>query len=195
MRRRILDATVVCLQEYGYAGTTIGQVVAKAGITRGALAHHFAAKSELVATAVGYIAATRTTELIARGQHARDAEDPIDAGLELLWSAHQGPMFVAVAELWVAARTDPELQRRIAYMEQATNAIVVELAKALFGPAGADPEVRNLVYTAMDVVRGILMAKIAMPRSNDEHEARWRRAKESLRMLFEHALAQQAPTL
>jgi len=193
MRRRILDATVVCLQEYGYAGTTIVRVVDEAGITKGALAHHFASKSEMVATAVGHIAAARTTELIARSQQARGTEDPIDAGLELLWSAHQGPMFIAVAELWVAARTDPELQRRIAFMEQATNAVVVELAKALFGSAGADPEVRNLIYTAMDVVRGILMTKIAMPRSTDGHEARWRRAKANLRVLFEHTLAHPAP--
>ncbi|MDT7637894.1 MAG: hypothetical protein QOC83_2182, partial [Pseudonocardiales bacterium] len=113
-RRRILDATVLCLQEYGYAGTTTVRVVERAGVTRGALAHHFASKADMVAAAVGHIAATRTSEALPKLERAQQSDDPIDAGLDLLWAMHEGPLFVAVVELWVAARSDPRLQRRVA---------------------------------------------------------------------------------
>lgn len=189
MRRRILDATVQCLQDYGYVGTTTVRVVELAGVTRGALAHHFASKADMVAAAVSHIAASRTPELFAKLQRAQTTDDPIDAGLELLWSAHQGSLFVAVVELWVAARTDPDLQRQVAMLEQATTAMLVELAKALFGADGARPAVRYAIYTTMDTVRGILLTKIASPRATQDAEARWRRAKADLRVLFEHALA------
>lgn len=191
MRQRILASTVACLEEYGYAGTTITRVVEHAGITRGALAHHFATKADMVVTAVAHIAAARTTELIAKGHQARGTDDPVGSGLDLMWTVHQGPMFVAVAELWVAARADRELQRRVTFLEQATNAVIMELAKALYGSFGADPEVRNLIYTAMDVVRGILLSGMARVASAEETEARWQRAKAHLRLLFEHALTQQ----
>ncbi|MDT5024109.1 MAG: hypothetical protein QOE61_535, partial [Micromonosporaceae bacterium] len=41
MRVRLLDATIECLVEYGYAGTTTPRVAEKAGVTRGAQVHHF----------------------------------------------------------------------------------------------------------------------------------------------------------
>jgi AcrR family transcriptional regulator len=191
-RRRILDATVLCLQEYGYAGTTTVRVVERAGVTRGALAHHFASKADMVAAAVGHIAATRTSEALPKLERAQQSDDPIDAGLDLLWAMHEGPLFVAVVELWVAARSDPQLQRRVAVLEQATTSMVVDFAKALFGAASDDPALLRAIYTTMDAVRGILLTTIAAPRSAAEHQARWRRAKADLRVLFEHAVDRHA---
>ena len=191
-RRRILDATVRCLQEHGYAGTTTVRVVEMAGVTRGALAHHFASKADMVAGAVSHIAATRTEDAIPKLELAQRSDDPIDAGLDMLWAVHQGAVFVAVVELWVAARTDPELQRRVAVLEQATTSMVVDFARLLFGEKGDDQALMHAIYTAMDVVRGLLLAKIALPASSSDHEARWRRAKADLRIVFENVLERQA---
>jgi AcrR family transcriptional regulator len=190
-RRRILDATVQCLHDYGYGGTTTVRVVERAGVTRGALAHHFASKADMVAAAVGHIAASRAADVIPKLDHAQLSDDPIDAGLDLLWAVHQGNIFVAVVELWVAARTDPELQRRVALLEQASMSVVVEFAKILFGERVNDPAVLSAIYTAMDAARGILLMKIAMPESSSKPEAQWRRAKADLRILFEHVLSHE----
>lgn len=46
MRERLLDATVACLIEYGYAATTTARVVEKAGVTKGAQLHHFPPSKE-----------------------------------------------------------------------------------------------------------------------------------------------------
>jgi AcrR family transcriptional regulator len=191
-RRRILEATVQCLQDYGYTGTTTVRVVELAGVSRGALAHQFESKADMVAAAVGFIASTRTEELIPKIEAAQGASDPIDAGLDLLWSVHQGPMFIAIVELWVAARTDPALQRRVEMFERATTSMVVEYARTMFGGTGtSQPALRRAIYTAMDAIRGILLAKIALPPSSTEHEARWERAKADLRVLFDRILTGQ----
>ena len=190
-RRRILDATVLCLQEYGYSGTTTVRVVERAGVTRGALAHHFASKADMVAAAVGHIAASRTADAFPKLEQAQLSEDPIDAGLDLLWAVHQGEVFVAVMELWVAARTDPELRRRVAVLEQTSTSMVVDFARILFGERADDAALRGAIYTAMDVVRGILLMKFALPGESSRHEAQWRRAKADLRILFEHVLCHE----
>ncbi|WP_084210508.1 TetR/AcrR family transcriptional regulator [Pseudonocardia acaciae] len=187
-RRRILDATVSCLQEYGYAGTTTVRVVEHAGVTRGALAHHFASKADMVAAAVGHIAATRSQDAFPQIEKALASKDPIDAGLDLLWAMHQGTAFVALVELWVAARTDPDLQRRIKFLEHSTNSMLMEFALELFH-ATENVAVRHAIYTAMDTARGIQLMKMVTTDSDAEHEARWRRAKANLRIMFEHALA------
>lgn len=45
--RRIIDATVACIDELGFHNTTIQNVSARAGVTVGGVQHHFTSKSEL----------------------------------------------------------------------------------------------------------------------------------------------------
>jgi AcrR family transcriptional regulator len=40
-RDALLDATIVCLVEDGYANTTTSRVAERAGVSRGAHLHHF----------------------------------------------------------------------------------------------------------------------------------------------------------
>jgi len=47
-RRRLLDATVVCLARHGYQGATLAMIVAEAGVSRGAQVHHFGSRQQLM---------------------------------------------------------------------------------------------------------------------------------------------------
>ena len=49
-RRKIIDATVACIDSFGFPKTTMQRVAREAGITVGAVQHHFPSKSELLAT-------------------------------------------------------------------------------------------------------------------------------------------------
>ena len=48
-RRKIIDATVVCIDSFGFPKTTMQRIAREAGITVGAVQHHFPSKSELLA--------------------------------------------------------------------------------------------------------------------------------------------------
>lgn len=109
-RARILDATLACLAERGYAGTTTSEVESRAGVSRGARAHHFPTKAGLLAAAIGHL-----YERIARRYHEAlaavpEGEDRFHSGYRLLWDTYADPAFAAVLELLVAARNDPELR-------------------------------------------------------------------------------------
>ena len=43
-RAALLDATIICLHEVGYAGTSTTLVSERAGVSRGAQTHHFPTK-------------------------------------------------------------------------------------------------------------------------------------------------------
>ncbi|HEY6131137.1 MAG TPA: TetR/AcrR family transcriptional regulator [Halioglobus sp.] len=47
-RRRIIDATIACIDELGFHNTTIQNVSARAGVTVGGVQHHFNSKSQLL---------------------------------------------------------------------------------------------------------------------------------------------------
>ena len=46
--RKIIDATIACIDELGFHNTTIQNVAARAGVTVGGVQHHFNSKSQLL---------------------------------------------------------------------------------------------------------------------------------------------------
>jgi AcrR family transcriptional regulator len=188
MRHRLLEATIDCLVDHGYAGTSTTRVVERAGVTRGAQVHHFPTKAALVAAAMRHLAAKRAELAFARLEHIRASADPVDGTLELLWDLHQGPVFRATVELWVAARTDPELHSQLSLVEPAATASVVEVARTLFSDEATRQAFAYWVYTAMDTIRGILLTSFVYAEPAPRLEASWQRAKAHLRTVFESLL-------
>jgi AcrR family transcriptional regulator len=191
MRRRLLDATVECLVRHGYAGTTTTKVTELAGVTRGAQVHHFPTRADLVAAAVRHLAAKRIDLAFAQVDAVRQAQDPLDAGLDLLWEIHQGPIMHATLELWVAARTDADLREQLAEVEPTTRAAMIELSESAFAGHADHPRFRHVIYTALDTIRGIILLGLSIPDSG-ELETWWKRAKTDLRLLIGTALGQPA---
>jgi len=58
-RARLLDATLECLCDLGYARTTTPEIARRAGLSRGAQLHHFPTKAELVTGAIEHLFARR----------------------------------------------------------------------------------------------------------------------------------------
>src|SRR6478735_6838988 len=125
-RAALLDATIDCLVEYGYADTTTTRIVERAGVSRGAQVHHYPTKAALVAEAVAHLAKRRTAEFFA-GVTDRDlaGRGQIKALLDEIWAVHTSPLFAASMELVVASRTDPELRRRFAEIDREVNREIV----------------------------------------------------------------------
>lgn len=189
MRKRLLDATVDCLVRYGYAGTTTTRVTELAGVTRGAQVHHFPTRADLIAAAVRHLAARRAELAFEKIDVVRQATDPIDAGLDLMWEIHQGPIQYAAVEMWVAARTDPELRAQLTEVEPEARAALLEFAAAAFGEYADNPRFRYTMYTAFDTVRGLVLLGLSYS-DTGQLDTRWKRAKADLRLLFDAALAQ-----
>ena len=111
-RLRMLDAAVDCLVEGGYAGLTTAQVAERAGVSRGAMHHHFATRMDLVAAVVDHIFYQRMRlfleDYLGTMAQRRD-EELIDLATEAHWRSVQTREYAAYLELAVAARTNPEL--------------------------------------------------------------------------------------
>lgn len=183
MRARLLDATVECLVSYGYAGTTTPRVAEAAGVTRGAQIHHFPSKEDLVVAAIEHLAQQRAQAAIRELGRVHTSPDPVSTVLDFLWEAHQGPMFVATLELWVAARTDPALARQIERVEPVVNSTLIAAIAQLLPEHPAQKQIRNIVYTAMDALRGILVAGF-VDQDVERARRRWERACAHLREIM-----------
>jgi AcrR family transcriptional regulator len=110
-RRRLLDATVGCLFERGYAGTTTTEIASRAGVSRGAQLHHFPRKDELVVSALEHVFELRLREMsVAVAEPPSGSrEHRLAVVIDAIWPVFKGPTFCAWLELVVASRTDPAL--------------------------------------------------------------------------------------
>lgn len=188
MRRRLLEATVECLIAYGYAGTTTHRIAARAGVTRGAQVHHFRSKEDLVVAAVEHLAEQRVRAALRGHRWFHQDADPVTDVLGFLWDTHQGDMFVATMELWAAALTDDVLAGHVARVERMVNQAVIGAVAQLLPHCAGQQALRNAIYTAMDVLRGILVASFA-DREPSQVQRRWDRAAAYLTPVLAQAIA------
>ena len=110
-RLAILEAAIDCLQEHGFARTTTQLIAQMAGISRGAMLHHYATKQELIASVLEYTFFKRMESFLAAIRSLSD-DERIDrnAGIEIYWESLLTREFGAYLELMMAARTDAELR-------------------------------------------------------------------------------------
>lgn len=96
-RAALVAAARPLFAERGYAGVGTEEIVRAAGVTRGALYHHFDGKLELFAAVYEQLEA-ELAERVAAGALAANAEAPIEA-------------LRAGVEMVLRASTEPEVQR------------------------------------------------------------------------------------
>lgn len=166
-RARLLDATIQSLIEAGYARTTTTRVCEIAGLSRGAQIHHFGTRAELVTAALEHLARRRLDEFRARLEAQRSAgangDDPFGLGLDLLWESFSGDLFIAALELWVAARTDPDLHAHLLPLEREIGRQMSKPWLGLVGDAEAPPMARDLARLSHHLMRGMVLQRILNP--------------------------------
>ena len=154
-RRKLMEATVECLVEHGWAGTTTTVVAERAGVSRGAQLHHFRTRGELVAAAVEHLGAESVLDLKQRAQQVNGSTVAV---VELIADFYASDLFTAALELWVAARTDPELKTVVVPLEVRLGRETHRLAVELLDADETKPGVRETVQLTLDLVRGLALA-------------------------------------
>lgn len=157
MRRRLLEATVECLVELGWAGTTTTVVSERAGVSRGAQLHHFPSKQDLVVAAVEHLSERRRDDMVAAAADLPE-KGRTRAVLDVLAAQFVSPVFFAALELWVAARTDAELRSAVGPLERRIGRETHVYALELFGVDESRADNRALVQATLDLLRGFGLA-------------------------------------
>jgi AcrR family transcriptional regulator len=178
-RGQLLDATIDCLHELGYARTTTTEIAERAGVSRGAQLHHFPTKSELVITAVEHLFERRHAEFVRAIAGLPAGPERAAAAIDLLWSMVSGPTFYAWLELAVAARTDPELRESVASLTERFVETVRLTFLELFPPVG-EP---NPFYEAVPLFVFALMDGLALQKILSENPDRFTTVLDTLKSL------------
>jgi len=132
-RAKILDATLACLAERGYAGASLPEIVRRAGLSNGALWRHFRSKADLLAAA-SLEAEARLLAGAPKPRSSRSAATAIDEVIDQILHWSQQPEMFAIIELMLASRADPHLHEAMSANDERAASLFVEEIRRLLGP-------------------------------------------------------------
>lgn len=158
-RSRLVQATIDSLIEHGYSKTTGVEICRRAGVTRGALNHHFPDYSALLIDALREVYTTLKVE-----PDASSLERVVRSGYKNVIQ----PEFKVVIELWLASQNDPEIGDKLAR-------VIAESAYA-FSPkslrrAGiGEPAANAIYYTLFELLIAIGLGRATSGGKASAHE-------------------------
>jgi AcrR family transcriptional regulator len=176
-RKRILDSAVHLLHTEGYASTTTVRIQEAAGVSRGRLLHQFPSRDALLLAAVDHLVTGRANELKSRTDWPSHPAERIDRAVEAMWNSYQQPYYWAATELWLSARSNPDLREELLPQERRLGQLVKAANDAFFGESLSAlpgyPMLRDLLNTSM---RGVALtyALEARDPDTDPHLGDWK---------------------
>jgi len=153
-QRDVLEATLRCISRMGYAAMSLSEIAKEAGVSRGAITHHYATKLDLAAAATDHFFSARYERLTRR--LAGNAALSLDERLDVL-GAELEDLFPIGFEIIIALRNDPELQAKC-------NALAVDRAEEqargyerMFPEFEKTQSPRDLIAVAASFYRGMFI--------------------------------------
>lgn len=113
MRQRLIDAAIVVLGRFGYSAMTTQSVIDEAGVSRGAILHHFPTKIDLVVAVARYAAEAQNRYVRRRLAGIPPGIDLFMAITEATWDVICQPPGLALLEIIIAARSDRGLDEQL----------------------------------------------------------------------------------
>ena len=160
-RRRLLETTIRCLATRGWEASTVGFIAAEAGISRGAVQHHFRTREALILGALEFMFDERAALLDALPEPSGSGAERVRAVVEgLVDTIIGGDLFRAALQVWTAAAADPELRAAVVPLERRFARGVHGRAVRLLGVDDGDPSVRPLIQATLDMARGLALADV-----------------------------------
>jgi len=159
-RARLLQTAVQILIAHGVAGTTTLAVQQSAGVSRGALLHHFPTHAALLSATVAEL--VRMNEENAQREAARLAGHPdrLVRAIRTLASVTVQPSFAAELELWACARTDAPLREALRAAERAARPEHHRVVDALFAPLAHHPGAATVAALSVEFLRGLALSSL-----------------------------------
>lgn len=170
-RKQIISAAIRCIVELSYSRTTMMKISEKAGLSRGATLHHFPSKMDIIRAAVDYIHEKRIQAFRRSIREIPEGADMAHLAVEA-YSAHlDHPIFVALFELSVAARTNSELREILHPAQLAFDREWYETAWGLFPEWHSDRQAFDLALNlSQNLIEGFAISNFIYARQYDKAE-------------------------
>lgn len=189
MRGRLLEATLECLAQHGYAGTSFSTIAQQAGVSRGALQHHYPEKNYVIAGALEVLSKRLLEDFLPEAIEMPPGPNRIAFVLDRICHATLTGAITAITDIRMAARSDLQLRSMLLPLEHRVRKRQYQLvADACGGTVGTTLGFSQRVEAVLATARG-LGIQLAYGWDRAEVEAAWAVARDDFVNGFQRAEA------
>jgi TetR/AcrR family transcriptional regulator, regulator of cefoperazone and chloramphenicol sensitivity len=153
-RAKIIDETVRCIVEEGFAAATAKHVAERAGVTWGVIQYHFGDRNGLLMAVVDDGVARLVDSLSSADVSDRPLRERIEVVVDVAWSCYSSPTSMAAFEILRATRggRSDSSQRHLLEM----NAAIGQLGRLIT----EDPAKTGVAEVIWATLRGVVLAQM-----------------------------------
>lgn len=155
-RQKLIKATLDCLYEEGAARTTTNLIAERAGVSRGALTHHFASKEELIVEALDKLLHDATGDIRRLAERLRAEDIDLDGFLDALCDMFLGHLLMVTLEHVTEARHNASLRAAMVDVVKQFHAALDAIWREFFVTSGAsDQDIETTLNMTLCLFRGM----------------------------------------
>lgn len=185
MSARLMGATIDLLHQKGLTRTTTTDIARHAGVSRGALTHHFSGREAIISASVADLLSKTARDLhrfaeefIARGGSS-------DEIVDYIWRMMDDRLFYVTMEFLPEARHNDDFRDQLIPTVREFHAGLDAIWTALAVRAGADPDhTRTVMNATMCLVRGMITQTVLRPGDPAYYEGILQFWKQQVRQQF-----------
>lgn len=154
-RTKLIDAMIDSICERGFQNATTEKIARRAGVSRGALQHHFRNKADLLLAVLEFICGQFASGVSGVADRDKPLEARCDDLVRILWAIYGSRAYAAAIEVVLGARGDPEIYTQV----REFRLLSAELAERHWAEAladiGAPPErLSAILHFTVAAMRG-----------------------------------------
>ena len=163
-RKAIFDATINLLYKTGFNKTSTPEIARRAGVSRGALTHHFSSKEDLVIGAVADDLTSVNRRLADFAEAFGSGSGSTDEIVDYLWKTMFDRLFYVTLEYLPEARHNTGFRNGLIPVVQEFHDRLDDIWTALATYRNVDPaSVRIVMNATMCLIRGMIAQTVLRP--------------------------------
>ena len=153
-RAKIIDETVRCVMEEGFAAATAKHVAERAGVTWGVIQYHFGNRNGLLMAVVDDGVARLVESLSSADVSQLALRERIEVVVDTAWGCYSSPTSMAAFEILRATRDGPGASSRRHLLEM--NSAIGQLGRLITD----DPSKAGVADVIWATLRGVVLAQM-----------------------------------
>lgn len=160
-QRALVEAAIEILNERGFNAATAVAVAERAGVTRGAVQHHFGTTQALLVAVMRHVSRARGGRAQPSPRASSPLGDRVRALIEEYRLLYDGPDGIALMEIWLGAGHDEDLRQQVdALMQRIMERRLDHWRSVLSDVELSDAEIVTLRGVMVSTLRGAAIHRV-----------------------------------
>lgn len=161
---KLMSSTIDLLHDQGITRTTTSDIARHAGVSRGALTHHFASREAVIGASVAEMLSKTARDLHRFAEDFMARGGSSDEIVDYIWQMMDDRLFYVTMEFLPEARHNDDFRADLIPTVREFHAGLDAIWTALAARAGAEPNhTRTVMNATMCLVRGMISQTVLRP--------------------------------